>query len=192
MGGVELEAQVVSHAFDGELGACHGMDHGERAVDHIVSDTPKSLFNSPHSPPYVQSAPRADAREAPGCLDVRALFDPAAQVFGDFVYALKCGAGLFVGAMSCANATLSAVGASALTINAHAHGDKRNADNSQYNNIDRCHSKPPLVNHHLLYPILHLPKRGRFILVGFICGNATSPSPKSPSVAGTPGLVERG
>ena len=41
MGGVELEAQVVSHAFDGELGACHGMDHGERAVDHIVSDTPK-------------------------------------------------------------------------------------------------------------------------------------------------------
>lgn len=116
----------------------------------------------------------------------------AAQVFGDFVYALKCGAGLFVGAMSCANATLSAVGAGALAINAHAHGDKRNADNSQYNNIDRCHSKPPLVNHHLLYPILHLPKRGRYILVGFICGNATSPSPKSPSVAGTPGLVERG
>ena len=61
----------------------------------------------------------------------------AAQVFGDFVYALKCGAGFFVGAMSRANATLSAVGAGALAINAHAHGDKRNADNSQYNNIDR-------------------------------------------------------
>ena len=189
MGGMELEAQVVGHAFDGEIGARYGMDHGERAVDHIVSDTPKILFNSPRSPPNVQSAPRADARGALGCLG---LLDTAAQVFGDFVYALKCGAGLFVGAMSRANATLSAVGAGALAINAHAHGDKRNADNSQYNNIDRCHSKPPLVNHHLLYPILHLPKRDRYILVGFICGNATSPSPKSPSVAGTPGLVERG
>ena len=116
----------------------------------------------------------------------------ATQVFGDFVYALKCSARLFVGAMPRANATLSAVGAGALTVDAHAHGDKRNADNSQYNNIDRCHSKPPLVNHHLLYPILHLPIRDRFILVGFICGNVTSPPPKSPSVAGTPGLVERG
>jgi hypothetical protein len=107
-------------------------------------------------------------------LDVRTLFDTATQVFGDFVYALKRGARLFVGAMPRANATLSAVSAGALAVDAHAHGDKRNTDYSQYNNIDRCHSKPPLVNHHLLYPILHLPKRDRFILVGFICGNATS------------------
>lgn len=70
MGGMELEAQVAGHAFDGELGACHGMDDLERAVDHIVSDTPKSLFNSPHSPPNVQSAPRTDARGAPECLDL--------------------------------------------------------------------------------------------------------------------------
>ena len=98
----------------------------------------------------------------------------AAQVFGDFVHALKCGARLFVGAMPCANATLSTVGAGALAIDAHAYRDKRNTDNSQNNNIDRCHSKPPLVNHYLLYPIFHLPKRDRFILVGFICGNATS------------------
>ena len=109
-----------------------------------------------------------------GRLDVRTLFDTATQVFGDFVHALKCGARLFVGAMPRANATLSAVGAGALTVDAHAHGDKRNTDYSQYNNIDRCYSKPPLVNHHLLYPILHLPKRDRFILVGFICGNAIS------------------
>lgn len=66
MGGMELEAQVAGHAFDGELGAGHGMDHGKWAVDHIVSDTPKSLFNSPRSPPNVQSAPRTDAREALG------------------------------------------------------------------------------------------------------------------------------
>ena len=31
-----LEAQVAGHAFDGELGACHGMNHGERAVDHVA------------------------------------------------------------------------------------------------------------------------------------------------------------
>ena len=109
-----------------------------------------------------------------GRFDVRALFDPAAQVFGDFVHALKCGARLFVGAMPRANATLGAVGAGALSVDTHTHGDKRNGDNGQHNNIDRCHSKPPLVNHHLLYPILHLPKRDRFILVVFICGNATS------------------
>lgn len=66
MGGMELEAQVGNHAFDGELGAGGGMDDRERTVDHIVSDTPKSLFNSPRSPPYVQSAPRTDAREALG------------------------------------------------------------------------------------------------------------------------------
>lgn len=36
MGGMELEAQIGSHAFDGELGACHGMNHGERAVDHVA------------------------------------------------------------------------------------------------------------------------------------------------------------
>ena len=68
MGGMELEAQVVGHAFDGELSACHGMNHGERAVDHIVSDTPKILFNSPRSRPNAQSAPRTDAREALGRL----------------------------------------------------------------------------------------------------------------------------
>ena len=111
----------------------------------------------------------------------------AAQVFGDFVYALKCSARLFVGAMPRANATLSAVSAGALAVDAYAHGDKRNTDNSQYNNIDRCHSKPPIVNHHLLYPILHLPKRDRFILVGFICGNATSPPPKARMSLGHPG-----
>ena len=82
----------------------------------------------------------------------------ATQVFGDFVYALKCSARLFVGAMPRANATLGAVGAGALTVDAHAYRDKRNTDNSQYNNIDRCHSKPPLVNQYLLYLILHLPK----------------------------------
>lgn len=70
MGGMELEAQVVGHAFDGELGARYGMDHGERAVDHIVSDTPKLLFNSPRSRPNVQSAPRTDARGALGCPDL--------------------------------------------------------------------------------------------------------------------------
>ena len=47
-------------------------------------------------------------------LDIWTLFDTAAQVFGDFVYALKCGTSLFVGAMPRANATLGAVGASAL------------------------------------------------------------------------------
>lgn len=70
MGGMELEAQVGSHAFDGELGASYGVDHGERAVNNIVNDTPKSLYNSPRSPPNVQSAPRTDAREALGCLDL--------------------------------------------------------------------------------------------------------------------------
>ena len=122
--------------------------------------------------PRMHKAPRE--RMLARRLDVWGLFDTAAQVFGNFVYALKCGAGLFVGAMSRANATLSAVGAGALAINAHAHGDKRNGDNGQHNNIDRCPRKPPLVNHHLLYPIFHLPKRDRFILVGFICGNVTS------------------
>ena len=123
-----LEAQVAGHAFDGELGACHGIDDLERAVDHIVSDTPKSLFSSPRSPPNVQSAPRTNARRAPGC---RALLDTATQVFGNFVHALKRGARLFVGAMPRANATLSAVGASALAVDAHAYRDKRNTDNSQ-------------------------------------------------------------
>lgn len=70
MGGMELKAQVGGHAFDGELGTSYGMDHGERAVDHIVSDTPKILFNSPRSRPNAQSAPRTDTREAPGCLDL--------------------------------------------------------------------------------------------------------------------------
>ena len=31
-----LETQIGSHAFDGELGACHGMNHGERAVNHVA------------------------------------------------------------------------------------------------------------------------------------------------------------
>lgn len=70
MGGMELEAQVVGHAFDGELGARYGMDHGERAVDHIVNDTPKILFDSPCSPSNAQSAPRTDARGALGCPDL--------------------------------------------------------------------------------------------------------------------------
>ena len=175
MGGVELEAQVVSHAFDGELGADDGMDDRERAVNNIVNDT-QNGSSTRRARPQMCKAPRE--RMLARRLDVWGLFDTAAQVFGDFVHALKCGAGLFVGAMSRANATLSAIGAGAFAVDAHAHGDKRNADNSQHNNIDRCHSKPPLVNHHLLYPILHLPKRDRFILVGFICGNATSPAPK--------------
>ena len=36
MDGMELEAQVAGHAFDGELGARHGMNHGERAVNHVA------------------------------------------------------------------------------------------------------------------------------------------------------------
>ena len=48
-----LEAQVGGHAFDGELGAGHGMDDRERAVNNIVNDTPKWLFNSPRSSPNV-------------------------------------------------------------------------------------------------------------------------------------------
>ena len=36
MGGMELEAQVGNHTFDGELGASYGVDHSERAVDHIA------------------------------------------------------------------------------------------------------------------------------------------------------------
>ena len=36
MGGMELEAQIGSHAFDGKLGASYGVDHGERAVDHVA------------------------------------------------------------------------------------------------------------------------------------------------------------
>ncbi len=43
MGGMELEAQVAGHAFDGEFGAGHGMDDRERAVDHIVNETQKTL-----------------------------------------------------------------------------------------------------------------------------------------------------
>lgn len=39
MGGMELEAQVGNHTFDGEFGASRGMDDRERAVDHIVNDT---------------------------------------------------------------------------------------------------------------------------------------------------------
>ena len=69
MDGMELEAQVGNHTFDGEFGAGRGMNDRERAVDHIVNDTPKILFNSPHSRPNAQSAPRTDAREALGCLD---------------------------------------------------------------------------------------------------------------------------
>ena len=68
MGGMELEAQVGNHTFDGEFGAGRGMDDRERAVDHIVNDTQKILFNSPHSRPNAQSAPRTDARGTLGCL----------------------------------------------------------------------------------------------------------------------------
>ena len=68
MGGVELGAQVGNHTFDGEFSAGHGMDDRERAVDHIVNDTQKILFNSPRSHPNAQSAPRTDARGALGCL----------------------------------------------------------------------------------------------------------------------------
>ena len=39
MGGMELEAQVGNHTFDGEFGAGRGMDDRERAVDRIVNDT---------------------------------------------------------------------------------------------------------------------------------------------------------
>ena len=69
----------------------------------------------------------------------------AAQVFGDFVYALKCSARLFVGAMPRANATLSAVGAGALAVDAHAYRDKRNTDNGQENNIDRGMDRASLL-----------------------------------------------
>ena len=31
-----LEAQVAGHAFDGELSTCYGMNHGERAVNHVA------------------------------------------------------------------------------------------------------------------------------------------------------------
>ncbi len=68
MRGMELEAQVGNHTFDGEFGVGHGMDDRERAVDHIVNDTQKILFNSPRSRPNAQSAPRTDARGALGCL----------------------------------------------------------------------------------------------------------------------------
>lgn len=68
MSGMELEAQVAGHAFDGEFGAGHGMDDRERAVDHIVNETLKILFDSPCSPSNAQSAPRTDAREALRCL----------------------------------------------------------------------------------------------------------------------------
>ena len=44
MGGMELEAQVGNHTFDGEFGAARGMDDRERAVDHIVNDTPKNTL----------------------------------------------------------------------------------------------------------------------------------------------------
>ena len=44
MGGMELEAQVSNHTFDGEFGAGHGMDDRERAVDHVVNDTPKNTL----------------------------------------------------------------------------------------------------------------------------------------------------
>ena len=44
MGGMELEAQVSNHTFDGEFGAGHGMDDRERAVDHIVNDSPKNTL----------------------------------------------------------------------------------------------------------------------------------------------------
>lgn len=57
MGGMELEAQVVGHAFDGEIGARYGMDHGERAVDHIVSDTQK-YSSTRHTLPQMCKAPR--------------------------------------------------------------------------------------------------------------------------------------
>lgn len=70
MGGMELEAQVAGHAFDGELGVGGGMDDRERAVNNIVNDTPKILFDSPCSPSNAQSVPRTNAREALGCLDL--------------------------------------------------------------------------------------------------------------------------
>ena len=70
MGGVELEAQVGGHAFDASLGVDGGMDDRERAVDHIVNDTQKILFDSPCSLSNAQSAPRTDAREALRCLDL--------------------------------------------------------------------------------------------------------------------------
>ena len=44
MGGMELEAQVGNHTFDGEFGADRGMDDRERAVDHIVNDTQKNTL----------------------------------------------------------------------------------------------------------------------------------------------------
>ena len=119
-----------------------------------------------------------------------------------------------------ANAALGAVGASALTIDAHAHGDKRNADHSQNNNIDRCPSKPPLVNHRLLYTIptcqkgtglfwsllsaetSHLPHHlscGEIVPKFAIYARKQElfhrnlvGAPKSPSIARIPGLVERG
>ena len=36
MGGMELEAQIGSHAFDGELGAGYGVNNRQRAVDHVA------------------------------------------------------------------------------------------------------------------------------------------------------------
>ena len=44
MGGVELEAQVGNHTFDGEFGADRGIDDRERTVDHIVNDSPKNTL----------------------------------------------------------------------------------------------------------------------------------------------------
>ena len=92
MGGMELEAQVAGHAFDGELGAGHGMDHGERTVDHMVNDTQK-YSSTRRARPQMRKAPRE--RMLAGRLEVWALFDTAAQVFSDFVHALKRGARLF-------------------------------------------------------------------------------------------------
>ena len=36
MGGMELEAQVAGHAFDGELGAGYGVNNRQRAVNHVA------------------------------------------------------------------------------------------------------------------------------------------------------------
>ncbi len=96
------------------------------SMSHTVLTIPKKYSSTRRARVQMCKAPRE--RMLAGHLDVWALLDTATQVFGDFVHALKRGARLFVGAMPRANATLSAVGAGALAVDAHAYRDKRNTD----------------------------------------------------------------
>ena len=126
------------------------------SMSHTVLTIPKKYSSTRRARVQMRKVPREWMPA--GHLDVWALLDTAAQVFGDFIHVLKRGARLFVGAMTRANATLSAIGARSLAVDAHAHRYKRDGDKQQNNDIDRGHRRLPFIS----FPTATLPYRPSF------------------------------